>query len=443
MRPLCRAGGAVRRGAMRMVPAGRRDWVVAIWAEAAEVPPGLPRLAWRAGGVRLMVREALMRRRIRIAIVFAVGAALAARAAWSGSPAYLATSNERAEVIVLVLVLAVLPVLARRLFGPADRSRTARALRVCAYAAILALIPARNVLGQILDVRPRAGLDLRVYRLVDQGARDDGILFLAIVVLYAAAILWLTSKRSRLAPASLAAGIRAGIAAGVVVSAVAPLGLSKSATNPWLPGSEIDPLVLLAWAMTLLAPVRAAYVAHQRAPAPVRPPPMTGANARQCIAAGVLANLVTALLVAVLGTGTTALMIKATWLRNWLYGGQHQLYGVDGLRSLLHGDLPAIAYSHELTASVDATTLLVICIAFPLLALAVTAMSALDLGEPATRLDNPPPDDGGPPGPGPAQPPPPTGGARLPGLARDTGPAGLLSRHQPGPDIRKERLPVG
>jgi hypothetical protein len=68
-------------------------------------------------------------------------------------------------------------------------------------------------------------------------------------------------------------------------------------------GSEIDPLVLLAWAMTLLAPVR----------------------------------------------------------------------GVDGLRSLLHGDLPTIAYSHELTASVDATTFLVICIAFPLLALAVTA----------------------------------------------------------------------
>ena len=124
--------------------------------------------------------------------------------------AYLATWNERVEVIVLVLVLAGLPVLAHRLFGPADRSRTARALRVCAYAAILALIPARNVLGQILDVRPRAGLDLRVYRLVDQGARDDGILFLAIVVLYAVAILWLTSKRSRVAPASLTASIARG-----------------------------------------------------------------------------------------------------------------------------------------------------------------------------------------------------------------------------------------
>jgi hypothetical protein len=78
-----------------------------------------------------MVREALMRRRVRIAIVFAAGAALAAGAAWSGSPAYLATSNERVEVVVLVLVLAGLPVLARRLFGPADRSRAARA---CASA---------------------------------------------------------------------------------------------------------------------------------------------------------------------------------------------------------------------------------------------------------------------------------------------------------------------
>jgi len=28
---------------------GWRDWIAAVWAEAHEVPPGLPRLAWRAG----------------------------------------------------------------------------------------------------------------------------------------------------------------------------------------------------------------------------------------------------------------------------------------------------------------------------------------------------------------------------------------------------------
>jgi len=61
-----RALGVVRRCAMRMVPAARRDWVEAIWAEAAEVPPGPPRLAWRAGGAWLVTRGALLRRKLGI-----------------------------------------------------------------------------------------------------------------------------------------------------------------------------------------------------------------------------------------------------------------------------------------------------------------------------------------------------------------------------------------
>ena len=69
---------AVRRGAAWLLPAGRRDWAAAIWAEAHKVPPGLARLAWRAGGVWVLVREALLPRRIRRAALFAAAAALAA-----------------------------------------------------------------------------------------------------------------------------------------------------------------------------------------------------------------------------------------------------------------------------------------------------------------------------------------------------------------------------
>ena len=247
-----RAVGAVRRAALRMVPAVRRDWIEAVWAEASEVPPGWRRLAWLAGGVQLLVREALMLRRIGTPTLFAVAAAAAAWAAWPGQPAYLAASNHRALVIATIVVLAGLPLLARRLFGPAGRSRTARALRVCAYAAVLALMPARNIIEGFRDVPPRAGLDPRVYAFIDHEHRVartesfDGIAFLVIMALCAAAILWLTSQRSRAAPVTLAAGVGAGIAVGVAVYAVAPLGLSKAATNPWLPGSDIDPLVLLA-----------------------------------------------------------------------------------------------------------------------------------------------------------------------------------------------------
>jgi hypothetical protein len=446
---LSRASGPLRRCATRMVPAARRDWIEAVWAEAPEVPPGLRRLAWCAGGVHLMTREVLMRRRIGTALLFAAGAALAAWAAWPGSPSYLADSGHRTQVIAMVAVLAGLPLLARWRFGPAARSRTARGLRIGAYTAILALIPGRNVIDQFLDTRPRGGLELRVYHLVDQGASSGlwarGIAIIVIMALYAGVILWMTSQRSRVAPATLITGTTAGIAAGVIVYTVAPLGLSKAATNPWLPGSDIDPLVLLAWAVTLLAPAVAAVLAHKRYPSAGGTPSRSDARARQAVAAGVLTNLVSALVVTVLGTGTTALMLKAAWVRNWLYSGSHQLFGVVGLRSLVQGNWPAISYSHEITGSVDTSVFIVICIAFPLIALALTGMSALDLGEPATRLDNPPSDGGGgPPGPDPGPAPPPPGGARLPGLTDDTGPAvALLGLPAPGPVTEKDRILVG
>ena len=72
------------------------------------------------------------------------------------------------------------------------------------------------------------------------------------------------------------------------------------------------------------------------------------------MAAGLLTNLVGALFVTVSGTGTIAVMLKAAWLRDWLYHGQHRLFGVGGLPPLLRGDPGVITYSHEITAAVDA-----------------------------------------------------------------------------------------
>jgi len=93
------------------------------------------------------------------------------------------------------------------------------------------------------------------------------------------------------------------------------------------------------------------------------------------MAAGLLASLVGALSVTVLGMGTTAVMLKAAWLRDWLYHGQHLLYGVQNLSSDLK-TLPAIAYSHEITGSVDAQVFHGIIVVFPLIALILTALAA-------------------------------------------------------------------
>ena len=94
------------------------------------------------------------------------------------------------------------------------------------------------------------------------------------------------------------------------------------------------------------------------------------------MAAGLLTSLVGALSVTVLGMGTTAVMLKAAWLRDWLYHGPHPLYGVQNLSSDLR-TLPAIAYSHELTGSVDAGVLNAIIIFFPLIALLPTVCVAM------------------------------------------------------------------
>jgi hypothetical protein len=82
MNRLNRAWAAAGRAAAWLLPAGRRDWVTAVWAEAHEVPPGLARLAWRAGGAWVLAREALMPRRLGRAVVFAAAAGAAAWAAW-------------------------------------------------------------------------------------------------------------------------------------------------------------------------------------------------------------------------------------------------------------------------------------------------------------------------------------------------------------------------
>jgi hypothetical protein len=402
---------AAGRGTVRLVAGGRRDWAEAVWAEAHEVPPGLPRLAWRAGAVWLMAREALMVYRPGRALLFAVAAAVAAWAAWPDSSAGHAAADQFG-VIATVVLLAGLPLLARRFFGPVSDSRAARFLRVGGYAAILALMPAFAVVAPFPFTVPQSGVDLRVFyasgnpRSDLPGTSSGGppwqgeIPLLLLTAGYVVAIGWVTSRRSRVAPATLAAGTGAGIVFGLVMYSVAPLGLSKDATNPWLPGSQIDPLVALAWILLFGVPVAAAGIAGWRYRGPGRSHPSADARIGQSVAAGVLANLVGALLVTVLGLGTIALTIKAPWLRPWVYHGQHLS--------------AAAAYSHELAASGSSGNTgmyAVMCVIFPFIGLVMSPLGGLVWGPAAAAgQSGPPPGGGGPPGPEPTPDPP---GGRL------------------------------
>jgi hypothetical protein len=364
MSRLNRVVAAAGRGAVRLLPAGRRDWFEAVWAEAYEVPPGLPRLAWRAGGIWMLAREALMPRRLIKVVLFAAAAVAAVWVAWP-SPTVGHALIGRVGVVVTVLLLAGLPLLARRLFGPASASRAGRSLRVFCCAAILALIPARVIVEVFADLTPRQEDYQRIYNLFNgigvRGTSSGGppwsgeIAILLIIAGYVTVLLWLTSQRSQLNRSTLAIGTGTGLLLGLVMYAVAPLGLGLDATNPWLAGADADPLIALAWLLLLGGPVAAAVLAARCCREADGSVPFAGLAIRQGIAAGVLATLTGALLVTALGTGTTALMLRSAALRNWLYHGQH---------------LDALAlYQHELYSSTGTQMYVLICVAFPVIGL--------------------------------------------------------------------------
>ncbi len=397
---LTRVRAGLLRHSARLVPAERRAWMEAVWAEAGQVPAGRARLAWRAGGLRLIARETLPAAK---ALVFAAAAVWVAHAAWPGSAGNPGTAVNRLNVVTLLPVLAGLPLLARWLFGPAAPGWMARVLRFGAYAAVLVLTLVKASVELVRDnpaALPRLSSDASV-------PVKDGMIytwlvesvFLLIVAIYVAAILAATARRPRMAPATLAAGTGAGIALGAVMYAVAPLGLAGHATDPWLHGFPIGLVVLLAWVLLFGGPMLAGVVAARCYRGPGSLEQIQKAKIRQAVAAGFLAAAVGALMVAVLGGITIAMMPRAGWVLHWLYPGQH---------------LPAaVIYANELAASVRADNYGLILLVFPVIGL-LMGLAGGGLAAPAP-LPGPPPggSGGGPPRPPGHPAPDPPGGIRL------------------------------
>ena len=211
-----------------------------------------------------------------------------------------------------------------------------------------------------------------------------------------------------MAPATLAIGTGAGVALGVVMYAVAPLGLSKDATEPWLPGSDIDPVVALAWILLFGAPIVAGILAGRRYRRPAVPPgEIDKARIWQCGMAGILATGIGVLIVTVLGTGTVALMPREGWLRQLLYPGQHLM--------------AAAVHSRELAASNHADGAYgLILIAFPVIGLFLGVFGSAA----AIESSGPRPGGGGGGRPGAGPVPDPSGSGRLAGAG--AGPGGAL-----------------
>lgn len=328
-------GGLLRRSA-RVLPAGRREWAEAVWAEVSDVPPGRRQISWVAGGLWLAAWEAGMVRRIGYWLGVAAVAALAARVVWlgwQGSPADPATEDSRILLIMAVVLLAGLPWVARRrgVFGPAGEGVTARVARLGGCAAIcvlvLAIVRVAEFGGRRFEGQKSAGVDWAAWSLhlsliaaylaailvlmarrppVDQSvlvsaAACAGLVVMVVapvqmlVTVYVAGILAVTARRSPVTPAALGVGAASGVAGALIWHALLPVR-----------GGHLGPaLVLLV--VPLGAPIAAGLLVARRMSRQGDPAAVRESRIRQGVAAGAVTGAAGALLITILALTFMAL----------------------------------------------------------------------------------------------------------------------------------------
>jgi hypothetical protein len=292
--------GLLRRS-MALLPADRRPWAEAAWAEAAEIPAGPQRLTWLAGGLLVTVRQAMVSGEPWYPLAFAAAAGGVAWAAWPGSPSNPATVINRVDVTAMAVILAGLSWAARRITGPVAGFRLAPLARAGGYAAILALVLAKSAVERVADAPPNNLAGRTV-------AWTGEAVFLVVMGGYAAVILAYTARRSPAGPGTVAIGTAFGLTVGVLAYALGPLGFPLRFVGAW-PAGLYDAAMALGAALAVCAPAAAGWAAARRT--------TPGSPARQGAVAGLCAGTAAALAVTVLSTATIALLPYDARLRGW------------------------------------------------------------------------------------------------------------------------------
>ena len=365
MNGINRAMAALLRRSMQVVPAERREWVEAVWSEAAEVRSGWRQLSWLAGGLRMTVSEAALARRLRYPLAFAAASAGTAWSAWYGPPGNAATTINRVDVITMVVVLAALPWIVGRTLGTASRGRLARLVRTGGYAAILALVLVRTATRRVADAPPN--------NLGGAASAWTGeIFYLAVMTGYVALILVVTARRSPVDRATVAAGVATGTALGVMAYALGPLGFPLRFNGPG-PASLYDAAMVLGCYLAVSVPLAAGLAAGRR-DSRSDPGGSGGSGVRQGSLAGLIIGAAAALVVAVLSTATIALLPYETWLRQWASGHIGQWTPLAGHWTPVLG--PGTRQGYVAGNSAFAAGYLIVLLLGPLLGCALAAWGA-------------------------------------------------------------------
>jgi hypothetical protein len=366
-----------------------------------------------------------MPRRIACWLLFAAAGAGLVWAGWPGASADPATLINRVSVIAAVAILAGLPWVVQRRFGPAARTRRARAVRAGGYAALLALMLAETHVARL----EYAGA---AKRHLLAGVWAGEAVFLVVLAAYAAGLLAVTAQRPPAAPGALAIGARTGIAAGLIMYVLPPMGHPLHEANAWLT-RLYDAARVLALMVAFGITIAAAIAAARRTPARGGRLPVTDARARHGVAAGLCAGAVAALIVCGLGLATAALLpheaARITWtlpdqniapgaavdqhLSLGLNVGRHLSPGLAPGRHLSPGLAagrylsPGVVYEFEMGVSDSGAGYLVVLVVVPLFGAGLGAWGGLyGAGQPRRRPGGGGGGGGGPDGPTPLPPPP-------------------------------------
>jgi hypothetical protein len=237
------ADGAARllRWAVRLLPARRQEWGRAMQAELASIEPGPDRRRFAVTCTRAALsRPATL---VRLGRRLPVAGVLAAAIVLAGD---IPLAGVRREAIVMVVVLAALPWLARRLAiaGPVAAGRTARLVSAGGLAVVAA-----EVLIFINYAR----------RMPLGGGEADATVATTLIVVwttmlttYTIALVRLTAGRSAVTAHTLATGAGIGVAA-------AAAWLAAAFVHPEVPTSSGPAVVAIA-----AAAVCAGWASRQR-----------------------------------------------------------------------------------------------------------------------------------------------------------------------------------
>jgi len=354
-----------------------------------------------------------MPRHIRYWVAFAAAAAGLAWAGWPAASSTVTTVINRVDVVVVTLLLAGLPVLARRVVGPCGASRAARILRAGGYATVFALVAVKAEVARSAGPRPAGGPAVA-------GVVTGEIVFLAVLAVYLGWVLAATSRRPLASPAALATGTAAGAAAGVLMFLLPPRGGLLHLHASWqadLYRAGQMLAILLALATGIAAGVLTARRTgrRDRAGSGGGQLPLPETRARQGLAAGLCAGMTAALVASVLHIGSVALLPHQVQPLRWTFSTADQRQRPVTIESMT-GNLnqlgpPNGLVDFEMSLADTAAGYLLVLVFFPLFGAGLGAWGALyTAGRPGQQPGN----GGGGGGGGEPEPaaPPPDGGRR-------------------------------